>query len=30
MALADRLGRPVAPQEEQRLEDIQEATGFGD
>ena len=30
MALADRLGRPAVPQEGQHLEEIQEATGFGD
>jgi hypothetical protein len=30
MALADTLGQPVVPQEEQQREEIQEATGFGD
>ena len=29
MALADKLGRPAAPQEHQ-LEEIQEVVGFGD
>jgi hypothetical protein len=30
LALADRLGQPVVPQEQQQREEIQEATGFRD
>jgi len=30
MALADKLGQPVVPQEAQQREEIQESAGFGD